>query len=155
MPVGERDDEVSETGTSVEAAATPPRPTTLYEILGGMPFFEELVERFYRRVATDLLLRPLYPDDLAGSKRHLALFLAQYWGGPGTYSDERGHPRLRMRHAPFVIGEPERDAWLRHMSAAIDSLLDDYDVHPVVESRLLEYMASTADFLVNTRMPRP
>jgi hemoglobin len=154
VPVGERDEEVSETGASVEEDAPAPRPTTVYEILGGMPFFEEVVERFYRRVATDLLLRPLYPDDLVASKRHLALFLAQYWGGPTTYDEERGHPRLRMRHAPFVIGEPERDAWLRHMNAAIESLLDDYDIHPVVESRLLDYMASTADFLVNVRMPR-
>jgi hemoglobin len=155
VPVGERDDEVSDSGSSVEAADPAPRPTTMYEILGGMPFFDELVERFYRRVATDILLRPLYPDDLGASKRHLALFLAQYWGGPTTYNDERGHPRLRMRHAPFVIGEPERDAWLRHMTAAIESLLDDYDVHPVVEARLLDYMSSTADFLVNTRLPGP
>jgi hemoglobin len=82
----------------------------VYEALGGQPFFDDLVERFYRRVAMDPLLRPLYPDDLGGPRRHLALFLGQYWGGPATYSDERGHPRLRMRHAPFVIGEPERCA---------------------------------------------
>ncbi len=124
---------------------------TVYDILGGMPFFDELVDRFYKRVATDLLLRPLYPDDLSGSKRHLSLFLAQYWGGPTTYMEERGHPRLRMRHAPFVIGEPERDAWLRHMNAAIESLLDECDIHPVVEARLLDYMASAADAMVNLR----
>lgn len=147
MPVEERDEDVSEDDDVVTA----PRPTSVYDILGGMGFFEELVERFYRRVATDILLRPLYPDDLSGSKQHLALFLAQYWGGPTTYSDERGHPRLRRRHAPFVIGEPERDAWLRHMTAAIDSLLDECDVHPVVEARLLDYMASTADAMVNAR----
>jgi hemoglobin len=139
----ERDGEVE--------ASEESRPTTVYAILGGMEFFQELVERFYKRVATDLLLRPLYPDDLSGSKRHLALFLAQYWGGPTTYNDERGHPRLRMRHNPFVIGEPERDAWLRHMNAAIESLLDECDIHPVVESRLLDYMASAADAMVNTR----
>jgi hemoglobin len=127
------------------------RPITVYEALGGMSFFEELVERFYKRVGTDLLLRPLYPDDLTDSKRHLALFLAQYWGGPTTYSEERGHPRLRMRHGPFVIGEPERDAWLRHMTAALESMLDDYDVHPVVESRLLDYFTSAADAMVNAR----
>jgi hemoglobin len=125
--------------------------TTVYDALGGLSFFEELVDRFYRRVATDLLLRPLYPDDLTASKRHLALFLAQYWGGPTTYSEERGHPRLRMRHAPFMIGEPERDAWLRHMAAALDSLVDERDVHPAVEARLLDYLTSTADFLVNAR----
>jgi hemoglobin len=127
------------------------RATTVYDALGGLPFFEELVERFYRRVATDLLLRPLYPDDLAASKRHLTLFLAQYWGGPTTYSDERGHPRLRMRHAPFIIGEPERDAWLRHMAAALDSLVEERDVHPVVEAHLLEYFSNTADAMVNAR----
>jgi len=126
-------------------------PITVYDALGGMSFFEELVERFYKRVATDLLLRPLYPDDLTDSKRHLALFLGQYWGGPTTYSDERGHPRLRMRHAPFVISEPERDAWMRHMAAALDSLVDERDVHPVVEARLLDYLAATADAMVNAR----
>ena len=127
------------------------RATTVYDALGGLPFFEELVERFYRRVAMDLLLRPLYPDDLGASKRHLTLFLVQYWGGPTTYSDERGHPRLRMRHAPFVIGEPERDAWMRHMAAALDSLVDERDVHPAVEAHLLEYFESAADAMVNAR----
>lgn len=126
-------------------------PLSVYEALGGQPFFDELVERFYRRVAGDVLLRPLYPDDLSQPRRHLALFLGQYWGGPTTYSDERGHPRLRMRHAPFVIGEPERDAWLRHMSAALDSLVDERDIHPVVESRLLDYFTMTADGMVNAR----
>lgn len=116
-----------------------------------MPFFEDLVERFYRGVASDLLLRPLYPDDLTEPRRHLTLFLAQYWGGPSTYSDERGHPRLRMRHAPFVIGEGERDAWLRHMEAALDSLLDEHDVHPTVEFKLLDYFAMAADAMVNLR----
>jgi hemoglobin len=123
----------------------------VYEALGGQPFFDDLVERFYRRVAMDPLLRPLYPDDLTGPRRHLALFLGQYWGGPTTYSDERGHPRLRMRHAPFVIGEPERDAWLRHMGAALDGLVVERGVHPVVEARLLDYFATTADAMVNAR----
>lgn len=122
----------------------------MYNMLGGMAFFDALVERFYQGVATDLLLRPLYPEDLADSKRHLALFLAQYWGGPTTYSDERGHPRLRMRHAPFVIGEPERDAWMRHMLAAIDGTLDEFDVHPTVEARLQEYFDMAATHMINT-----
>ena len=78
--------------------------SSLYDRVGGKPFFTELVERFYAGLATDLVLRPLYPEDLAESKEHLGLFLEQYWGGPTTYSDERGHPRLRMRHARFVIG---------------------------------------------------
>ena len=91
----------------------------LFDRVGGEEFFVDLVDRFYLGVAGDPLLRPLYPDDLSESSRHLALFLMQYWGGPGTYSDERGHPRLRMRHAPFVIGPPEREAWLRHMLGAL------------------------------------
>jgi hemoglobin len=94
-------------------------PVTVYDVVGGAPFFDELVERFYAGVATDELLRPSYPDDLTGSKHWLALFLMQYWGGPGTYSLARGHPRLRMRHAPFVVGMAERNAWLRHMTAAV------------------------------------
>jgi hemoglobin len=122
----------------------------VYDVVGGMAFFEELVERFYRGVQVDLLLRPLYPEDLTESKRHLALFLAQYWGGPTTYSDDRGHPRLRMRHAPFAIGDAERDAWMRHMAAALESLLDEHDVHPVVEAKLLEYFSMAADAMVNT-----
>jgi hemoglobin len=123
---------------------------TVYRVVGGMQFFDELVERFYKQVATDLLLRPLYPDDLVASKRHLALFLAQYWGGPTTYNDQRGHPRLRMRHAPFIISDAERDAWLRHMLAALDSLVDEHDVHPAVEARMQDYFASAADAMINT-----
>ena len=123
----------------------------VYDAVGGQAFFDDLVERFYRGVAVDMVLRPLYPEDLRDSERHLALFLGQYWGGPSTYSDERGHPRLRMRHAPFAIGEPERDAWLRQMAAALDSLVVERDVHPVVEARLLEYFAMAADGMMNVR----
>ena len=125
--------------------------TTIYDAVGGAEFFTELVERFYRGVAADLLLRPLYPDDLAASKRHLDLFLQQYWGGPGTYSDERGHPRLRMRHAPFVVGEAERDAWLHHMSEALDGLMAERHVPAEAAARLRDYFVRTADFLVNAR----
>ena len=92
---------------------------TLFDRVGGEPFFVDLVDRFYLGVAGDPLLRPLYPEDLAESARHLALFLMQYWGGPPTYNEQRGHPRLRMRHARFVIGPGERDAWLRHMSSTL------------------------------------
>jgi hemoglobin len=123
----------------------------LYEALGGQEFFDELVERFYRRVALDPVLRPLYPDDLTDPKRHLALFLGQYWGGPTTYSDERGHPRLRMRHAPFAVGPAERDAWLRHMTAALDSLVVERDIHPVVEARVIDYFVMAAEGMINTR----
>jgi hemoglobin len=123
----------------------------LYEAVGGQAFFDELVARFYRGVADDPLLRPMYPDDLTDPARHLALFLGQYWGGPSTYGDERGHPRLRMRHAPFVIAEPERDAWLRHMSAALDSLVVEHQIHPAIEARMLDYFGMAADGMVNAR----
>jgi hemoglobin len=94
--------------------------TTLYERAGGMPFFERLVGHFYDAVATDAILRPIYPEeDLGAAQRRLTLFLAQYWGGPRTYDDERGHPRLRMRHAPFVIDLAARDRWLALMRAAL------------------------------------
>jgi hemoglobin len=96
----------------------------LFERVNGEQFFVDLVDRFYLGVAGDLLLRPLYPDDLTESKRHLALFLMQYWGGPATYNEQRGHPRLRMRHVPFVIGPAERDAWLRHMRGAVDQMVE-------------------------------
>jgi len=97
-------------------------PTELYERVGGAPFFELLVDRFYDGVATDEVLLPLYPEapDLSGARRRLTLFLIQYWGGPTTYSEERGHPRLRMRHLRFKIGKPEREAWLAHMTRAVD-----------------------------------
>jgi len=100
------------------------RSGTVYEAVGGMAFFEELVDRFYEGVAADPVLLALYPepDDLAPARHRLTLFLAQYWGGPSSYSEERGHPRLRMRHAPFAIGGAERDRWLVHMRAAIESL---------------------------------
>jgi len=96
--------------------------TTLYDRVGGGAFFAELVERFYAGVEADEVLRAMYPEDLDEPKRHLAAFLSQYWGGPRDYELERGHPRLRMRHAPFVIDAAARDAWLTHMSAALSSM---------------------------------
>jgi hemoglobin len=118
---------------------------TLYEIVGGEAFFERLVARFYDLVAADEVLRPLYPNDLGPSRRHLQLFLEQYWGGPGTYGELRGHPRLRMRHAPFAIGPRERDRWLVHMRAAVD------EVDPPAEARraLLEYFEMAAESMRN------
>lgn len=124
---------------------------SVFEAVGGEGFFVDLVERFYVRVGSDLLLRPLYPDDLTDSRRHMALFLQQYWGGPGTYSEERGHPRLRGRHMPFVIGEAERDAWFGHMAAALDSVVTERGTAPELEAQMLEYFAHAADFLVNAR----
>jgi len=94
---------------------------TVWEAVGGNDYFDRLVDDFYIRVEVDELLRPSYPEDLTESRRTLAGFLVQYWGGSDDYSQERGHPRLRMRHAPFVIGPDERDAWLKHMLAAVDA----------------------------------
>jgi hemoglobin len=116
--------------------------TTVFEVVGGQAFFDALVERFYARVEVDPTLRPLYPDDLEPGRRALALFLGQYWGGPPTYSEEKGHPRLRMRHAPFRIDAGARDAWLRAMLAAVD----ESDAPSVALEAMREYfeMASTA-----------
>ena len=94
---------------------------TLFEAVGGMSFFERLVDAFYEGVVTDAVLRPLYPDDdIDGARHRLTLFLAQYWGGPTTYNEERGHPMLRARHMPFHVGPTERDRWLLHMAAAVE-----------------------------------
>jgi hemoglobin len=120
---------------------------TLYERAGGMPFFEALVGRFYDGVEADPVLLALYPapEDLGPARRRLTLFLAQYWGGPTIYSDERGHPRLRMRHVPFAIGPKERDHWLAHMAAAIDASTDD----PVVAEALHGYVTMAAEAMRN------
>lgn len=111
-----------------------------------MPFFERLVDRFYEGVRSDDVLLPLYPEaDLAGARRRLTLFLVQYWGGPTTYLEERGHPRLRARHSPFSIGYLERDRWLFHMTAAIDAA----DAPPEARDRLREYVTLAADAMRN------
>ena len=124
--------------------------TTVHEVVGGDEFFVTLVDRFYAGVADDPVLRPLYPDDLTDSKRWLAGFLVQYWGGSGAYSEERGHPRLRMRHVPFSIGPAERDAWFRHMVAALNSLVAERDILPEAEQRLRQYFAQAAEAMRNT-----
>jgi hemoglobin len=119
---------------------------TLYDRAGGTPFFEALVGRFYDGVETDPFLRPVYPEpDLAGARHRLTLFLIQYWGGPTTYDDERGHPRLRMRHAPFAIGPAERDRWLVHMRAAIADLAPPADVAAELE----RYFSMAAEAMRN------
>ena len=108
--------------------------STLYDRAGGTPFFEALVGRFYDGVELDSQLRPIYPEpDLAGARHRLTLFLIQYWGGPMTYDQERGHPRLRMRHSPFAIGPAERDRWLVHMRAAVAELAPPDDVAAELE----------------------
>jgi hemoglobin len=118
---------------------------TLYGRVGGQPFFDALVDRFYAGVDADPILRPLYPADLTDPKTHLSLFLAQYWGGPPTYSEQRGHPRLRMRHAPFVIGLAQRDAWMRHMTDAVAAA----GLDPDDQSALLDYFEMAARSLIN------
>jgi hemoglobin len=122
--------------------------TTLYEAAGGLPFFTALVDHFYDGVAADPDLLALYPrpDDLGPARRRLTLFLAQYWGGPTTYSDERGHPRLRARHLPFPIGDAERDRWLAHMRAAVAAM----DPPPDIAEALLSYFTAAADAMRNT-----
>src|SRR5262245_46525877 len=111
-----------------------------------MPFFERLVDVFYAGVATDPVLRPLYPEgDLSGSRRHLTLFLAQYWGGPTTYMDERGHPKLRLRHMPFRVGPAERDHWLRHMAAAVEQVTQPGEIRDA----LMGYFVPAAEHLRN------
>lgn len=118
---------------------------TLFEAVGGQPFFDRLVEHFYAGVAADTVLRPMYPEDLGSPQRHLALFLGQYWGGPSAYQEERGHPRLRMRHAPFRIDDVARDRWLGHMRGAVDAM----DPEATVRTALLEYFDYAADSLRN------
>ena len=106
-----------------ETSRSLPSARTFYAEIGGEPTFRALVERFYAGVREDPVLRPMYPtDDWAGAETRLRMFLEQYWGGPTTYSENRGHPRLRMRHAPFAVDATARDAWLTHMRAAVDSL---------------------------------
>ena len=122
------------------------RELTVFEAAGGMAYFEALVARFYEGVASDPDLRAIYPEaDLAPARRRLTLFLAQYWGGPTTYSDERGHPRLRMRHFPFSIGPAERDRWLVHMRAAIDNV----EAPDEVRTRMHEYVTMGAEAMRN------
>jgi len=121
---------------------------SVYELAGGEETFRLLVRRFYARVAEDPLLRSVYPEeDLSDATERLTLFLIQYWGGPPTYSEQRGHPRLRLRHQPFAIGQPERDAWLNHMSAAVSSL----ELAPAVSKALLDYFETASTAMINRR----
>ena len=122
------------------------REMTFYEAVGGEETFRRLVHRFYAGVADDPVLRPLYPEeDLSGAEERLRMFLVQYWGGPRTYSERRGHPRLRMRHMPFAVTPEARDAWLRHMRDA----LDEAALPGELESAVWTYLQRTADFLRN------
>jgi len=120
---------------------------SVYDAVGGMPFFEALVDRFYDGVRSDPVLLRLYPEpeDLSSARHKLTLFLAQYWGGPSTYNEERGHPALRMRHAPFAIGSDARDRWLVHMRAALAAL----DPPPEAARALSAYFDLAAESLRN------
>jgi hemoglobin len=120
---------------------------SLYDAVGGMPFFERLVDTFYRGVASDDVLLRLYPEapDLSGARHRLTLFLAQYWGGPTTYNEERGHPRLRLRHMPFSIGPVQRDHWLAHMGAAVRQCAPTEEI----AERLMAYFTPAAEPMRN------
>ena len=123
---------------------------SVYELAGGEPAFRALVARFYTRVAEDPVLRPVYPEeDLSGATERLTLFLIQYFGGPSTYSERRGHPRLRLRHHPFAIGQAERDAWLLNMTEAVESL----DLAPAVRKALLDYFEVASTAMINVQAP--
>ncbi|NBM15572.1 globin [Streptomyces sp. GC420] len=120
---------------------------TFFEQVGGEPTFRRLVHRFYQGVAEDPLLRPMYPEeDLGPAEERLVLFLIQYWGGPRTYSERRGHPRLRMRHAPFTVDQAAHDAWLKHMRVAVEEL----GLSPEHEQQLWHYLSFAAGSMINT-----
>ncbi len=120
---------------------------TFFEAVGGEATFRRLVHRFYEGVAQDPVLRPMYPEeDLGPAEERLALFLMQYWGGPRTYSDRRGHPRLRMRHVPFRVDRQAHDAWLAHMRVALDEL----NLAPEYEQQLWQYLVYAANSMINT-----
>lgn len=141
-------------GAALPLGAARPGPFTqpgytenFYEAVGGHATFVRLVDEFYDGVATDPLMRPMYPEeDLGPAKERLLLFLEQYWGGPRTYSEQRGHPRLRMRHMPYAVSPAARDAWLLHMRRAVDKL----ELSPLHEATLWDYLERAAHSMVNS-----
>jgi hemoglobin len=125
--------------------------STFYDEVGGHETFDRLVSRFYEGVASDDVLRPMYPEaDLGPAAERLRMFLEQYWGGPTTYSEQRGHPRLRMRHSPYVVDHDARVRWLTHMRAALDGLVADGTVTPEHAAALWDYLERAALSMVNT-----
>lgn len=120
---------------------------SFYEAVGGKETFRKLADAFYQGIAEDDLLRPMYPEgDLAPAAERLQLFLEQYWGGPTTYQEQRGHPRLRMRHSPYKINPEARDRWLKHMRAAVDTL----GLPALLEAELWAYLDRAAQSMLNT-----
>jgi len=139
---------------SETAQATDREQSTFFDEIGGLPVVEAIVTRFYAGGATDPVLSPMYrPEDLAdgSAARRLSLFLAQYWGGPSTYSQERGHPRLRMRHAPFAVTPTAAEHWLRHFRVA----LDEAHLTPEQDATFWGYVTYAARFMLNTEEPTP
>lgn len=120
-------------------------PQSIYELIGGQEAVAAIVDAFYDAVEEDPLLRPMYPESLEAPKRHLYLFLLQFFGGPRTYLEERGHPRLRMRHFPFAIDQQARDHWLEHMLNAVDHA----GIQEPARSRMREYFDRSSTFLIN------
>ena len=138
---------VGQVGAAVRDNGRVSAPATFYDEIGGHPVFAGIVERFYVAVAADPVLRPLYPEaDLGPAEVRFRMFLEQYWGGPTTYSDQRGHPRLRMRHQPFTVTPAQRDRWLTHMMAAVDTL----DLAPANDLLLRDYLERAAHSMVNS-----
>lgn len=147
---GERPASATPIATPVPSPAVPAAPgqaTSFYDAVGGHETFEQLTRVFYEHVRQDPILAPMYPEaDWEGAETRLRMFLEQYWGGPRTYSEQRGHPRLRMRHMPFKVDPAARDAWLRHMRTAVDSL----DLSPLHEAELWDYLERAAHSMVNS-----
>ncbi len=122
-----------------------PSQYTIFELVGGEDTIRSMVDAFYARIETESLLLPMYPEDLAGSRHRLFIFLVQFFGGPPIYTEERGHPRMKMRHAPFPIGPAERDAWLTHMLAA----MDETGIDEPMRTLMRDYFIRTAEHMMN------
>lgn len=138
---------MTQPGMSIGSGAPQHEGQSFYEAVGGHDTFDRIVREFYRGVAQDPVLRPMYPEhDLEGAVRRLTMFLIQYWGGPTTYSDERGHPRLRMRHQPYHINPDARDRWVSHMRHAVASA----NLAPLHAVTLMDYLERAAHSMINT-----
>ena len=143
-------DATRDASTDVPGDVTGDATSTPFERFGGHDFFDLLIARFYAGVATDPVLRPMYPEeDLGPAAERLQLFLEQYWGGPTTYSQRRGHPRLRKRHEPFRVDATAHDAWLSHMRAALDEAAATFGLAPQDEAELWDYLQRAAQAMVN------